>query len=86
MNAETRAKELLAAIAERGTGGWRFAAEVEESLPLIAAAITRAENDKLEEAARVAGASNTSDPYDYGNGWSDAADEIAQQIRALKKD
>lgn len=48
MNAETRAKELLAAIVERGTGGWRFAAEIEESLPLIATALRQAENEAHE--------------------------------------
>lgn len=42
MTPEERAKELLTAIVERGTGGWRFAEELEDCVPLIATAIREA--------------------------------------------
>lgn len=50
MNAETRAKDLVGAIfmsgSQWGEHGWEFAQRI------IAAAITQAGNDKLEEAAQ----------------------------------
>lgn len=55
MTSAERAKDLLKAIADQGTGGWRFAAEIEEALPLITQAITAAEQDALSEAAREVG-------------------------------
>lgn len=85
----------MAAIVERGTGGWRFAAEVEEALPLIAAVITRAENDKLEEAAQCADvaqaeadacSSRVVEEEIVAAAVSGCCGVIAATIRSLKKD
>lgn len=90
MTPEERAKALLAAIADRGTGGWRFEAEMEDALPLIAQAITQAENDKLEEAAAAAiGASRGMSCFvglDDCQHFNQGVRAAEQAVLALKKD
>lgn len=89
MTPEERAKDLLASIIGQGTGGWRFADEVEEALPLIAKAIRSAENDKLEEAARMAeqGAwlhAIGDDGVAKRGGWDGfVGTDLAERIRSL---
>ena len=87
---ESRAKALLAEIIERGTGGWRFAEEVEASLPLIAAAIREAENDKLDQVLVKIG-NGFWVPESTGVGSSERAvwkgmepGEMIETIRSLK--
>lgn len=69
--------------------GHRFLDELsgyEEStlISYIAQAITRAENDKLEEAAAIVDEYRTNEASDCGAGQDVAAQNAAAEIRSLK--
>lgn len=76
LTADDRANKLAVEVV--------FSGDFRVATALIASAIREAEDAAYERAAGLADVSNTSDPYDYGGGWSDAADEIAKAIRTLK--
>lgn len=80
--AEERALALVAKFERECTDDMCFADWVNG----IAQAIRSAENDKLEDAARIAEACRSGERSDYGAGRDDTANEIADAIRSLKKD
>lgn len=82
MTSAERAKELMAQFYDELD--WVSAKQADDMERRIASAITQAQNDKLEEAARCAQAIMAkADPG--GCSWC-AADEINTAILALKKD
>ena len=75
MNAETRAKELFDIIVDKDPRHW---------VVILTAAVTRAENDKLEEAADAATKFLVGDPFNGVPLRSPGPHEIAAHIRSLK--
>ena len=91
MTSAERAKDLVDAIflsgSQWGEHDWKYAQEI------IAEALRRAQNDKLEEAARVAEKAFGGKAHTYASENADiyraqdaACERIASHIRALKKD
>lgn len=78
---EDRIRAALEAVASDGWSGDATAVGIDEAVAAVAALLSPARDQVLEEAAKRA---QSFKDYEAGAGWNAACDHVAAAIRALK--